>query len=136
MANNSQHLLPLPNLLIPFEIKSIDTTYILHISNSTQAYDTLVGAVVDWNTNGFFDIIFPNPSSATKCPADTSCAKNPYYASKFQIHFNMSAFAIRFIRKCIVTCVTCRPSVSAYSMTAFGYLAPLKKRYSHIVAQH
>jgi hypothetical protein len=37
---------------------------------------------VDWNTSGYVDVYFSDPSCDTNCSASVSSIKNPSYASK------------------------------------------------------
>jgi hypothetical protein len=65
---------------------------VLHIANSTQTHDRFVGAVVDWNTNGYIDTIFPMSATDRKCSADTSCTKHPYFSSKCPKYVRFEVF--------------------------------------------
>jgi hypothetical protein len=40
------------------------------------------GTVVDWNTNGYFDFYYTEPSIET-CPAGETCANITHYTSKY-----------------------------------------------------
>jgi hypothetical protein len=55
------------------------------LSNSTQTHHRFVGAIVDWNTNGYIDFITPLNSGGANCSADGTCSTNMYYASKCDI---------------------------------------------------
>jgi hypothetical protein len=52
------------------------------MSNSTKTLDRFIGTVVDWNSGGYYDHFYADPSHHTNCAADESCSKNPHYAGK------------------------------------------------------
>jgi hypothetical protein len=52
------------------------------MSKSTQARYRFSGTIVDWNTNGYYDINYAEPSSDTNCSADETCTTNPDFGSK------------------------------------------------------
>jgi hypothetical protein len=49
--------------------------------NSTQTRHRISGTV-DWNSDGYVDIYYPEPSPDAKCAANGTCIKKPSYASK------------------------------------------------------
>jgi hypothetical protein len=65
-----------PPFLIAF------SCYVLVMSNSTHTRDRLVGTVVDWNTKGYYDVYYPEPSCEANCSVTESFTKTPDYASK------------------------------------------------------
>jgi hypothetical protein len=52
------------------------------ISDSTRTRDRFSGTYVDWNTKGYHDIYYSEPSRDTDCAANERCSKSPHYAGK------------------------------------------------------
>jgi hypothetical protein len=105
---------------------------VLHIANSTQTYDRFVGAVVDWNTNGYMDLIFPMPATDRKCSADTSCTKHPYFSSKCPTMFYVSAVSAGIRKRGQVVAHGTTQHCLHFSAQCLA-LPPLLKRYFHFV---
>jgi hypothetical protein len=49
------------------------------MSDRTQKSFKFSGTVVDWNTNGYYDVYFPEPSNHTKGAAHGHDMKNPNF---------------------------------------------------------
>jgi hypothetical protein len=50
---------------------------------STHKRVQLSGTVVDWSTNGYYDVYYPDPSSDAHCSADDICSNNTSHASEY-----------------------------------------------------
>jgi hypothetical protein len=69
------------------------------MSNSTKTRDRFTGTVVDWNTNGYYDLYYTEPSRDTNCAANESCSKNPHYAGKCLSIFYEGHFICNSVKK-------------------------------------
>lgn len=54
------------------------TTYVY--VKSTRTRDRLVGTVVDWNTKGYYDVYYAEPSCVANCSVTESFTRTPDYA--------------------------------------------------------
>ncbi|PNF32305.1 hypothetical protein B7P43_G16242 [Cryptotermes secundus] len=61
------------------------TTYVY--VKSTRTRDRLVGTVVDWNTKGYYDVYYAEPSCVANCSVTESFTRTPDYAIFIYVAF-------------------------------------------------